>query len=121
MGKKSLVLLVALVAICMVAGSVFAAESKAKWTFMVFLNGDNNLDTFGDKDMVEMKKIGSSADVNIVVLQDHVSKPAQKLYVKKGGVDVLETIGKIDTGDYKEMVKFVKWASELMKGGKNEI
>lgn len=112
MGKKSLVLLVALVAICMVAGSVFAAESKAKWTFMVFLNGDNNLDTFGDKDMVEMKKIGSSADVNIVVLQDHLSKPAQKLYVKKGGVDVLETIGKIDTGDYKEMVKFVKWASE---------
>jgi len=114
MRKRSLVLLVALAVICMVAGSAFAADSKAKaqWTFMVFLNGDNNLDPYGDKDMVEMKKIGSTADVNIVVLQDHRTKPAQKLLVTKGGVEVLETIGKIDTGDYKEMVKFVKWASE---------
>jgi hypothetical protein len=116
MVKKGLVFLVVLVVLAITMNAAFAAndgqKAKAKWTFIVFLNGDNNLDPYGDKDMVEMKKIGSTADVNVVVLQDHTSKPAQKLYVKKGSVEVLETIGKIDTGDYKELVKFVKWAHE---------
>lgn len=87
-------------------------NKTAKWTFMVFLNGDNDLDDCGDIDVNEMKEIGSTGDVNIIVLQDHTSKPAQKLFIKKGEVRVLETIGKIDMGDYKEFVKFVKWTVE---------
>jgi len=114
MVKKGVVIAIALIAVCLAANVVFAKEAPkmAKWNFLVFLNGDNNLDTYGDKDVAEMKQIGSSADVNILVLQDHRTKPAQKLLVKKGSVQVLETVGKIDTGDYKELVKFVKWAHE---------
>lgn len=41
-------------------------KEKAKWTFMVYLAGDNNLSTAGDKDLSEMRTVGSTADVNVV-------------------------------------------------------
>ena len=31
----------------------------AKWTFMVYLAGDNNLENYGDRDLTEMKRVGS--------------------------------------------------------------
>lgn len=117
MVKKGLVLISILAVLILTFGSAFAQDAadtkaKAKWTFMVFLNGDNDLDPFGEKDLIEMKKVGSTPDVNIVVLQDRFKKPARKLIVNKGAVQVIEEAGEIDMGDYKELVKFVKWASE---------
>ena len=40
---------------------------KKKWTFMVFLNGANNLEPFAIDDMNEMEKFGSTDDVNVIV------------------------------------------------------
>lgn len=40
---------------------------KKKWTFMVFLNGANNLEPFAIGDMNEMEKLGSTNDVNVIV------------------------------------------------------
>lgn len=40
---------------------------KKKWTFMVFLNGANNLEPFAIGDMNEMEKFGSTNDVNVIV------------------------------------------------------
>jgi len=89
-----------------------ATAPCAQWTYMVFLNGDNDLDEFGHSDIAEMKKIGSTPDVNIVVIQDHVSGPVEKLYIMKDTVEVLETIPEVDMGDPAELVKFVAWARE---------
>jgi len=44
--------------------------SAAKWTFMVYLDGDNNLERDGIDDVNEMETVGSTQDVNIVVLFD---------------------------------------------------
>ncbi len=117
MKKRGVILVSILAVLILTAGSVFAQQeenikAKAQWTFMVFLNGDNDLDPFGEKDLIEMKKVGSTSDVNIIVLQDRFKKPARKLIVNKGEVKVIEEIGEIDMGDYKELVKFVKWAHE---------
>jgi len=107
-----------LVLVLIVSSFAFAGTNSAetkKWTFMIFLNADNDLDTYSDweiGDVAEMKRIGSSADVNIVVLHDRKSKPAMLLYIKKGEVQVLETLGKVDMGDYRELAKFGKWAVE---------
>ena len=90
-------------------------QNKAKWTFMVFLNSDNNLNGYADwevGDIGEMKRIGSSEDINIVVLHDRKALPALKLFIKKGKVEIIEDIGEIDMGDYREVVKFVRWAAE---------
>ena len=40
------------------------------WTFMVYLDADNNLEKYGIKDLNEMEKIGSTDEVNVVVLFD---------------------------------------------------
>ncbi len=117
MVKKGLVLISILAVLVLTANFALAQEetdnkAKAEWTFMVFLNGDNDLDPFGEKDLTEMKRIGSTPDVNIIVLQDRFKKPARKFIVNKGAVQVIEEVGEIDMGDYKELVKFVKWAHE---------
>jgi len=93
-----------------------AAEKKlAKWTFIVFLNSDNDLNAYADwviGDIGEMARIGSTEDVNIVVLHDKKAAPAQRLFIKKGKVEVIENVGEIDMGDYRELIKFACWACE---------
>jgi hypothetical protein len=43
---------------------------KDSWTFMVYLDADNNLESAGIDDMNEMEEAGSNEDVNIVALMD---------------------------------------------------
>jgi hypothetical protein len=45
----------------------------ARWTFMVYMNGDNNLEKHAINDFDEMAEIGSTADVNIIVQMDRIS------------------------------------------------
>ena len=37
----------------------------AKWTFMVYVAGYNNLSSFAAKDLDEMRKVGSSDELKI--------------------------------------------------------
>ncbi len=84
------------------------AAAQKEWTFMVFLNADNNLDSFGVGDIEEMVKAGgSNDDINVVVLIDREHGPATLNYVTKDGAQVIGEPGEIDMGDYKEYVKFV--------------
>ena len=50
------------------AGHSFAAE----WTFLVYLDGDNNLEGAGIDDVNEMEMVGSTPEVNIVVQFDRI-------------------------------------------------
>ncbi len=52
------------------APAVRAAGARKKWTVMVWMAGDNDLEEFGDKDLAEMKRVGSNDDINIVVQFD---------------------------------------------------
>jgi hypothetical protein len=45
-------------------------SSKANWTFMVFMAGDNNLDGAALRDITEMAQAGSTAEVNIIAQLD---------------------------------------------------
>ncbi|MDD2714260.1 MAG: clostripain-related cysteine peptidase [Candidatus Wallbacteria bacterium] len=86
--------------------------SEKKWTFMVYLNGDNTLDQAGIGDVREMQKIGSSDQVDIVVLQDHDSNnDTERHFVKKDEL-VTEQMGEIDMGDWHEALKFFQWGVE---------
>jgi len=53
---------------------VSAKPTTADWTFMVYLDADNNLENFGIQDFLEMAKVGSTANVNIVVQMDRISE-----------------------------------------------
>lgn len=45
-------------------------EVDAKWTMLVYLDGDNNLESDALDDLKEMEEIGSKNGVNVVVLMD---------------------------------------------------
>ena len=47
-----------------------ADKAVASWTFMVYLDGDNNLESCGVEDFMEMASVGSNAQINIVVQFD---------------------------------------------------
>lgn len=49
---------------------VYLEPTIKNWTFMVYIDADNNLEKFGIKDFNEMEQIGSTKEVNIVVLFD---------------------------------------------------
>ncbi|MEM4275983.1 MAG: clostripain-related cysteine peptidase [Thermoplasmata archaeon] len=45
-------------------------QVDAKWTVMVYLDGDNNLESAALDDLAEMEAVGSRNGVNVVVLMD---------------------------------------------------
>ncbi|MDQ6622351.1 MAG: clostripain-related cysteine peptidase [Verrucomicrobiota bacterium] len=89
--------------------------TKKAWTVMVYLAGDNNLDSAGVTDLGEMKKVGSTDQINVVAQFDREAKGAQtrRYFLKKGGLldsDVVGNLGETDTGDPKVLIDFVKWS-----------
>ena len=89
-----------------------AAPPRAMWTVMVYLDADNNLESFGDMNLEMLESVGSSANVNYIVLIDRYSGPASLLYVKEGGSDVIADWGEVNMGDPGTMSDFIKAAKK---------
>ncbi|HYP67556.1 MAG TPA: clostripain-related cysteine peptidase, partial [Thiobacillaceae bacterium] len=86
----------------------------AKWTVMVYLAGDNNLDGAGVADLLEMKKVGSTGDINVVAQFDRAGgKGTTKRYVLHKGTslakDAVADLGETDTGDPAVLTDFLAW------------
>jgi len=114
-----------LVMLFVVSTSVMAAQKE--WTVMIFINGDNNLEGAGVDDINEMEKVGSTDKVNIVTLFDRAEgydssngnwTHTKIFYVTKDNngskinSEVVADWGEVDTGDYKQVVRFVKFCKE---------
>lgn len=90
-----------------------------EWTYLVYLNADNNLYSFSDLNMAQMEKVGSSAGVNIVVQLDPEpsNMPTTRYYVTqnpnpiKGKITskVLETLPETDMGNPQTLADFLVW------------
>lgn len=111
--KSYLCLLVLILFVSLSLQSCNAAEVK-EWTFLVYLNGDNNLNSFGDKDVKEMMGVGSSDKVNIVVLRDFGKKQTSKiLYIAPASITVVYDFKlNVDTGEYQTLINFFKYAKD---------
>ncbi|MEW5950846.1 MAG: hypothetical protein GX447_09170 [Elusimicrobia bacterium] len=109
------------------SASVSAAQKE--WTIMVFLNAKNNLEKFGIEDMNEMERIGSNSKMNVVVEMGRMEgydssngdwKGVRRFYIENDlakdpfgktiNSPMIENLGSINMGDYKEVIKFVRWA-----------
>jgi hypothetical protein len=90
--------------------------TRKPWTVMVWMAGDNDLESFGDKDLAEMKRIGSSDEVNVTVQFDRMGDAAtRRYYVRKDTAiddDVVAEIGETNTGDPAIAIDFFRWAIE---------
>ena len=59
---------------CACAGGACRPPPRKPWTVMVWMAGDNDLESFGDQDLAEMKRVGSTDDVNVVVQFDSMQR-----------------------------------------------
>ena len=100
-------------AVTVPAPAIPGAAAKAKWTFMVFMAADNNLDAASVKDLAEMSKAGSTPEVNILVQLDRAgNNPTNRYRITKGSYksDVVCTLPETNTGDPSVLTDFLNWA-----------
>jgi len=90
---SSLIVLVLLVPI-IATGDVEGAKSKpaksgAEWTLAIYLDSDNDLGLWAQKDMDEMMMVGSTDAVNVIVFWDTYTGPGRVYKVLKNGLEEL--------------------------------
>ncbi len=96
-----------------------ANAQQKEWTMLVFLNGHNNLDSFGDLNINQMEQFGSTDQINMVVQRASTrTQDTQRLFITKG-VDqnriespVVQSLPRVDMGDYKQFIDFVLWGTQ---------
>jgi len=66
--------------------SLPVSAGEKEWTVLVYLDGDNNLEVYGDMNIEWLMTAGSTDYVNYVVLYDKLSGPADLLYIEYGEV-----------------------------------
>lgn len=88
------------------------SATQALWTFMVYMDGDNNLESFAEADFNEMKAVGSNTQVNIAVQYDADSAftGTKRYYVKKDGADLIQELAEQDMADPAVLTDFINWA-----------
>ena len=90
------------------------ATAARRWTVLVYLAGDNNLDSAGLADLAEMKKVGSGDDLAIVAQFDRVGgRGVTRRYLLRKGTklpdDVIASLGETDMGDPAVLEDFLRF------------
>ena len=108
----------------LISGTVCAAPApKAKWTVMVYISGDNDLEEYVVKDLeLELAPTGSSANVQVVALADrgpgydvsygdwHTTKLFHVTQgMKADGASAVADWGERNMGDPQTLIEFVNW------------
>ena len=102
-------------------------QERKKWTVLVYICADNDLERFGLSDINEMEQVGSSKDVNIVAQIDRMSGGkgdtiedgnwvgTRRYFVTKdsdvGKVTspMVMNLGEANMGNKKTLADFLKW------------
>jgi hypothetical protein len=99
------------------ASKVQPAPMK-EWTFLLFLNGHNNLDYYSRMNLKQMEEVGSNERLNIVVQwASYGNADTQRLLMLKSNdpekvtSPVVESLPTVDMGDVKELEKFLEWGA----------
>jgi hypothetical protein len=125
MPRVFIMLLALLALLSMLTGTVSAAPpaQRAKWTVMVYISGDNNLEDYVVSDIeTELAPTGSSANVQVVALADRGPgydtsygdwQTTKLFHVTKGMTASSENAvadwGERNFGDKQTLIDFVTW------------
>ncbi len=92
-----------------------AIENK-NYTVMCYMTSNNDLFAFSEKNIDQMKKIGSNNNLNILVQQDVFEKTESKrIFVKKNKLEIIQTLTEKPesiSGTPENLFSFVKWCIE---------
>ncbi len=99
-----------------------ARAAPADWTFLVYMDGDNNLEPVGIDNFLAMAQVGSTSQVNVVVQFDRaVGNDARygdwtdtkRFLVQRGmtpdPVNALANLTEVDMADPASLVAFATW------------
>jgi hypothetical protein len=102
------------------------ASPRRKWTVMVYMDGDGDLEEYGILNMNQMETLGSDANVNMVVQFDRgpgfdytngdwqdtrrylVTKDDNQQLISS---PVLQQMGEVDMGTPEALTDFITWAT----------
>jgi hypothetical protein len=122
--KKTLPFVLAGPLLCLAWLSPEAMAQTAQWTFMVYLDGDNNLELSALNDFLEMATVGSNANVKILALFDriagHDSTYDDWTDTRRGIVNFNDTpdttwgtsLGELNMGHPQNLIDFVEWGMQ---------
>ncbi len=101
------------------------AANEKEWTFMVYMNADNDLESAGIKDINEMEKVGSGPAVNIIVQCDRSPEydesngnwiGSRRFFIQKdsdfakiNSREIANLGDSVDMGDPAVLTDFIKW------------
>lgn len=86
------------------------SADMAKWSVLVYLVADNNLDEYTETDLVELTVGGSSDDVNVLILMDRLYEPACLLSVEGHELVTLMSLDELNMGDPANLKWFVEYS-----------
>ena len=126
--RSSVVVVCVLAMLVSFSSTAFAArpDPPAKWTVMVYISGDNNLEEYVVKDIeLELALTGSSDDVQVVALADrgpgydtsYDDWMSTKLFHVTQGMtaapeNAVEDWGERNMGDPQTLIDFVTWTKD---------
>lgn len=99
----------------------FNVKAEKDWTFMVYLDADNDLEPYGILDFLEMAEVGSDANLKILVMFDRIGgydtsyddwKNTRRGVVNQGDVPDTnwgQSMGEADMGDPATLRDFMIW------------
>ncbi len=94
----------------------FYSGFAAQWTVGVYMCADNGMNDQAYVDLAEMKSVGSTEEVNIVVQVDNAardSNPGCRRYlVKRTGLELLAELGEVDMADTATLAGFGRFLAQ---------
>jgi hypothetical protein len=95
------------------------AQPRADWTFMVYMDADNNLDYFGYQNVEAMMSVGSTKDLNIVVLWDKFDDVANLYHIEADDMNVVKGFSlngeEVNMGDPDTLRSFVTYTMKSFR------
>ncbi|MBM3886491.1 hypothetical protein FJ364_01050 [Candidatus Dependentiae bacterium] len=93
---------------------ILQGETKQEWSFLTYIQADNNLAPFANINVRDMQKVGSTSDVNILVQWDKPSDQVTYRYkILQNNMVVNSSIGQeMGFNPQKELVDSMKWAKK---------
>ena len=109
-------------------GSWVLYVEKAKWTLLIYMDGDNNLEPHMVDDFLQMAQVGSDANVSIVVQFDRIGgydsryedwTGCLRFYNEHGITPVpanaMADLGEVNMADRSTLVSFLSWGTSTFQ------
>lgn len=107
--------------------SCSSSSSSPTWTILVYMDAGNDLAAAANTDLLEMRAVGSTDKVRIVVqlslpdANDSAKVTTKRLLVHKDSIETLSELGNVSLADPQAMTGFLLWAMDAYPADRNVL